>query len=337
MHKIAAIGATLGGLLLRQSYRGAPKPSEANAFELLALAGQHTRRSSPFTYRLSQLLLPASRRPFFHALYAYFRAVDNQVDAPWAGADRNFAFLQRQAWLVERLYDQTTAQLTLENEAEALLALLIADDARQGARLKRSLLGMLASIRYDAVRSGGLPLQTELDHYIKLEASSYLRMMLAFCCPSAAVDDLPTPYEGIAGKWIHLLRDFRIDVARGVINLSRQDAARHGIRPEQLGKEPDALAGWVAEKVVQAQRDFARGKRELQRNPCLRYKLVVGVLCVKYEAYLALICRDRFRLRATYPHPPITALVASALSQLFSILVGHYIRRRHCCRTPAAA
>jgi phytoene/squalene synthetase len=304
------------------------------AAELLALAGRQTRRSSAFTYRLSQLLFSAARRPYFHSLYAYFRAVDNKADVPRAGIDRKWAFLDRQTRLVESLYDPTTDAPPVEDEAEALLAVLIADDARRGGRLKSSVLDMLACIRYDAARSEDAPSRAELDHYIRLEASSYLRLMLAFCSPTAALDDLPTPYEGIAGKWSHLLRDFRADVERGIINLSVEDAARHGIRAERLRAEPDAapLVGWVTERVLEAERDFARGKRNLQRNPCLRYKLVVGLLCAKYETYLAIIRRDGFRLRATYPGPPTAPLVARAFRNWLSILVGHFVLRRHAGR-----
>jgi hypothetical protein len=324
------IGASLGSLL-RQTYSEPEPAGDLAAAELLALAGRQTRRSSPFTYRLSQLLFPAARRPYFHALSAYFRSVDNQADAPGAGADRKWAFLERQARLVESLYDPTAVAPPVEDEAEALLAVLIADDARRGARLKSLLLDMLACIRYDAGRSDGAPPQAELGHYIELEVSSYLRAMLAFCCPTAALDDFRAPYEGIAGKWSHVLRDFRADVEQGIINLSREDAARHGIRAERLRDEPDAapLVGWVAERVLEAERDFARGKRNVQRNPCLRYKLLIGLLCAKYEAYLAIIRRDGFRLRATYPRPPTASLVARALGNCLSILVGHYVLRRH--------
>jgi hypothetical protein len=145
-----------------------------------------------------------------------------------------------------------------------------------------------------------LPASADLTASIRREAMSYLATLSAFC--TAGKDAVRGVDAGIAGKWAHILRDCRRDLASGLINIPQEDVAAYKLEP--LGREDlwfsPSICSWVAAKCRAAQTGFESGFADAQRHPSTAYRVMVSLLCAKYRTYLWLIRRNHYELQLTY-------------------------------------
>ena len=212
------------------------------------------------------------------------------------------------------------------------MAILANFDKQRGSPLRTPIQDLLSCIGFDI---GGIPTypdQQQLSRYIELEVTSYLKTFLSFCFPEADLEDFPRPYEGIAGKWAHILRDFIHDLESDLINLSKEDRARFQINIS--GKHVDAknpyLKRWVASKVKDCEFFFQQGKQNLLSHPSLRYKVGVAILCTKYEYYLLLIKDNNYHLQVKYPFYWGQFIFSSIkLFRYLGIILLSHLRRPH--------
>ena len=242
-----------------QPDRGPQIPSRA---EIVSLAQEKTKNRSCFTYMVGLLLVPARLRPFFFCAYAYFRLVDDLADSDGPTFPEKHSFLERQRALVHSLYGRQPAVPPGAWPGEFFLDALVDFDRQRGAQLQGPILDLLSCIRYDIGRLGVLPARSELDRYIEREITSYLKIFLYFCSPGVDLNDFSLSYEGLAGKWSHLLRDFLLDLKRGLINLSREDQDAFRIDLGEVGEGSTSAPWhtWVSQKVKEAERNFQRGQ-----------------------------------------------------------------------------
>lgn len=279
-----------------------PQFDSASLLKILSLARKITGRRSYSTYLVGLLLVSSEIRPYFYVWYSYFRWVDDLADSHTSSVSERQLFINRQEKLVKYLYRYPTGRKYNLDGPEVFLAALIPFDKKRGSPLKKPILDLLACISFDINRVGAFPEQKQLSRYIELEVTSYLKTFRSFCCPEANLADFSRPWEGIAGKWVHILRDFLSDLKNGIINISREDRAEFhlNIVLQHAESTDPALKSWVAAKVRDCEIWFQQGKQNLLGYPELRYKIGIAFLCAKYEYYLKLIKRNDYQLKETY-------------------------------------
>jgi len=143
-----------------------------------ALARSITWSGSKQTYYTARLMVDRDLVGDFCRAYAYFRWIDDVVDAP-ASNDvssqsdgERISFIRRQRELVERLYrSERPGDLTPEEE---IIADLIGHDRGENSRLESFIRNMFAIIEFDAYRKGRLISQQELTWYSNCLAKSVI-------------------------------------------------------------------------------------------------------------------------------------------------------------------
>lgn len=254
-----------------------------------------TRSSNLFTYVLG-LLLPRSRRPYFYVWYAYFRLLDDEVDTHEGQPDT--AALDLIA--LERFYARAP-EVAPENPRSHLLASLVEFDARflDGA-LRRYIRDMILCVEYDRERRSIFPAAATFRAHVAREATSYLGTISVLCTGN---DTRPRGVEaGIAGKWIHMLRDFRRDVANGIFNIPSEELNDHHIVPPWTNASWSApeTRSWVERQCHRATSEFDVGLADSTHHVSGIYTVIVILLCAKYRTYLRMIYRDGYHLRREY-------------------------------------
>jgi phytoene/squalene synthetase len=253
------------------------------------------RRSSPFTYFISWLM-PKRNRRFFWAWYAYIRWVDDFVDESQAPQSERVAFVGRQLKLVRELYERRAPHL---REEEALLSALVSFDLSRGAVLRRPLVSLLRSIRFDGRRRGGPTDHVALHHNHRREVVSWLSTIAYFCDVPITMLHPPGAEAAVGAKIAHVVRDFLADCDQGLFNVSLQELAAYGLDPGNMRNSSATLPmrRWVAANVRIAEHHLRLGLRNVVACPIFRYRLIVAILIAKYRTYLDEFRARRFLLR----------------------------------------
>jgi phytoene/squalene synthetase len=279
------------------------------------LARSITWAGSKQTYYTARLMVDRDLVDDFFRAYAYFRWVDDIIDAPAAvdaaasaeavasedvasqSDDEHISFIRRQRELIDRLYrNERPDDLTPEEE---MVADLISHDRGENSGLQSFIRNMFALIEFDAYRRGRLISQEELTWYSDCLAKSVtdgIQYFVGNGHPYPASEDryLAT----IAAHIAHLLRDTSLDTADGFINIPREYLETHGIGPEDL--DSPAYQAWVQNRVELARGYFCEGKHYLDDLDVLRCKIVGYWYCARFEGVLDTIERDGYTLRAAY-------------------------------------
>ena len=297
------------------------------------LAESVTRNSNWFTYLLARCLIRSSVRQSYFAWYAYFRTVDDVADSQTLSEDLRKDLILRQIQIVNTLYDTTdSAGITMEDPGIAFLTQLVTFDRAIGQGLLRNqILDLLSCIDFDIERIGRISPSEDLSKHIERETTSYLATLHFFCCPSTYGNAPISPYAGIAAKWTHIFRDFLPDTRQGIINIGVDEIEHYNIdiRIPHMIASGSSFRRWLMDKVRYAESYFTKGKQDLCRLRCLRYKLAVGLLCAKYERYIWNIKRDGYYLRERYEWDIWSwcYFAFKAVANVSAILYRHYYDR----------
>jgi phytoene/squalene synthetase len=286
------------------------------------LAASITKAASQQTYYTIRLLVDRDRLADAYRAYAYFRWVDDSLDAPTSSPSENLAFIGRQKSLLESCYRQDFPPA--ENANEEMLVDLVRRDiatppARpfgfpkpershnaqnsevpdQGSGLKVYLRNMMAVMDFDAHRRGRLVSQKELDTYTHHLASAVTEAMHYFighCCPSPHDE---TRYLAVTAAHItHMLRDTYGDVQQGYYNIPRELLEATHIQPDDLQSPVYRL--WVRSRVQLARGYFDLGKRYLARVSNLRCRLAGYAYTARFAWLLDIIEHEDYCLRPDY-------------------------------------
>jgi phytoene/squalene synthetase len=267
------------------------------------LARAITRRASVQTYLTIRWLVDRGRTDDAYRAYAYFRWVDDMLDAPTHDRAARLRFLSRQKQLLEGLL-AGMAPANLQPQ-ERMLADVIAGRRDRHPGLRSYLERMMALMEFDAGRRGRLISGTELDRYSQLLAGAVMDAIGCFIGHDRTYPPGPDRLQSVIGAHIiHMLRDTSDDLAAGYFNVPRPMLEAQRLAPSDL--QHPAYRAWVRERVNEARRCFADGKRYLRRVGCLR-ALVAGYLyCARFEVVLRRIELDGYRLRPAYDRTPRT-------------------------------
>jgi len=257
-----------------------------------------TKAASKQTHYTVRYLVDRQRVADAYRTYAYFRWVDDILDAKiGTRAERN-AFANRQKTLLERCYlGEPTGEVTPE---EAMLVELVKGDTEQNSGLQVYLRNMMAVMIFDADRRGRLISQSELSAYTYWLAAAVTEAMHYFIGHGDYAPQGDIRYQAVTGAHItHMLRDALEDSEAGYYNIPREVVSAHGIAPWDVRSR--AYRDWVKERVQSARACFKVGREYLSQVENLRCRIAGYAYIRRFEIVLDCIEHEGCLLRAVYP------------------------------------
>ena len=262
------------------------------------LAAAITRTASAQTYITIRLLADRARMANAYRAYAYFRWVDDTLDAPSGSLEERQAFLERQRALLQACYEGKTPPVLLPEEQ--MLTDLLQDEPDQRSGLHTYLNDMMQVMIFDTERRGRLISGTELNEYTRCLASAVTEALHYFIDRDCGHDRDETRCMAVSAAHItHMLRDTFDDIDAGYFNIPREVLEMNRISPADV--ESDAYREWVKGRVELARRYFFSGACYLRRSRNLRFRLACLAYVSRFEGVLDLIEKDGYILRPVYP------------------------------------
>ena len=274
------------------------------------LAPSITKAASKQTYYTIRFLADRERVADAYRAYAYFRWVDDTLDAsaPSGGSGRQASgseveararvnFLERQKSLLDKCYrGESIRDATIE---ENMLIELVRKDHQKNSGLQSYLRNMMRVMEFDAMRRGRLISYSELNQYTHWLASAVTEAMHYFighCCHSPHDE---TRYLAVSGAHIaHMLRDTHDDVQAGYYNIPREVLEDNHLLPVDIRSK--AYRIWVQGRVGLAREYFRAGREYLARVQNPRCRLAGFAYTARFEWLLNTIEREGYLLRPEY-------------------------------------
>jgi hypothetical protein len=252
------------------------------------LAPAITKAASTQTYQTIRYLVDSDRVADAYRAYAYFRWVDDSLDAESISDLERSAFIQRQKMLLEKcLRHESPADANIQ---ETMLVELVHGDHEKNSALRQAqdnglqcyLHNMMAVMSFDADRRGRLISQMELNEYTHLLASAVTEAMHYFighCCYSPQDE---TRYLAVTAAHItHMLRDTFDDLQAGYFNIPHEVLHANRITPFDV--QSKAYRAWVKSRVDLARKYFHAGKDYLSRVQNPRCRLAGFAYTARFE------------------------------------------------------
>ena len=262
------------------------------------LARKITREASTQTYITIRLLADRPLAPDAYRAYAYFRWLDDIIDAPGTTREARLAFLHRQQQIISRCY----AGMPYEDfcPEESLVSSLITGDKDVESGLHTYISQMMAVMAFDARRKGRLISQLELDIYtlrLSMAVTEALHYFIGHDCASPMNE---TRYLAVTAAHItHMLRDAVEDARNGYFNVPRDYLEKHDLSPTDVNSS--AYREWVKSRVGLARKLFAGGRANLAKVENVRCRLAGYAYIARFEVVLDAIEKDNYLLRTEYP------------------------------------
>ena len=269
------------------------------------LASAITKAASKQTWYTIRFLVDRPRIDDAYRAYAYFRWVDDVLDAERSSGsggsdverDERRGFLDRQ-W---SLLDQCLRGVPPldANRHEAMLVELVRHADRADAGLEAYLRHMMLVMDFDVRRRGRLVSQVELDEYTGWLAIAVTEAMHHFIGNGAAAPHDETRYRAVSGAHVlHMLRDTYQDVEAGYFNVPREVLEANSIGPDDV--HADAYRAWVASRVQLARAHFDAGRAYFARVQSRRHRLAGLAYIARFQWLIETLEREDFRLRPRY-------------------------------------
>ncbi len=270
-----------------------------------SLAAFITKTASQQTYDTIRFLVDTDRVGEAYQAYGYFRWVDDWLDQGATDRAERIAFVERQQAVIDSVYRGVWPRnLSVEEE---MIAELIRVDQEPYSGLQAYIRNMMAVMAFDANRRGRLITHSELtgySHHLAVgvtEAMHYFIGHDEYCAPSEI------RYRAVTAAHItHMLRDTCEDIAAGYYNIPREYIQKYGA--VALDVESEVYREWVQSQVQLARSYFLAGKDYLAQVPNTRCRMAGLAYCARFEALLAIIEADDYRLRAYYPEQGSTVV-----------------------------
>lgn len=287
------------------------------------LAASITKAASQQTYYTIRFLVDRKMVADAYRAYAYFRWVDDTLDAELDDAStvEKISFVDRQRSLLDACYRGEA--LYDVNLHEKMLVDLVRADTEKNSGLQLYLRNMMSVMTFDADRRGRVVSQAELDRYTRNLAVAVTESMHHFighCCYSPNNE---ARYLAVSAAHItHMLRDTVDDIQAGYFNIPSEVLEAGGISPEDIQSE--AYRAWVRGRVQLARSYFKAGREYLGQVQNPRCRLAGLAYTSRFEGVLDLIEQDGYLLRAIYPEQNVLTATAAAFGSSFSSLLGRH-------------
>ena len=198
---------------------------------------------------VGRILFSPTYFPLFCLCYAYFRWLDDQIDAPDISKFKAELCIQKQNKLISLFVDGIDTNKDNLNPYEKMLILLLTLDKQLGSHLRSNILEMFAALEFDVIRRNKYCNGNSLNDYSRKIGGSFTEFILI--CTTRKTINVKTiecfRLAGYAAHNIHLLRDFYEDLQLGYINISREDIIKFGFENHDL-KSVD-INPWVRFRV----------------------------------------------------------------------------------------
>lgn len=260
-----------------------------------------TETASKQTYYTIRLLVDRERVADAYRAYAYFRWVDDTLDADsarsGAEAQERLVFLERQKTLLEKCYRREPFPDAASEER--MLIELVQHDPDISSGLHSYLRNMMQVMEFDARRRGRLISKAELHGYTRWLATAVTEAMHYFIGQDCFSPHDETRYLAVTGAHItHMLRDTFDDMQAGYFNIPREVLEANHIQPQDIHSK--AYRTWVRSRVQLACQCFGAGRKYLARVGNLRCRLAGFAYTARFEWLLDTIAREDYCLRQEY-------------------------------------
>jgi phytoene/squalene synthetase len=261
------------------------------------MAESITKAASKQTYYTIRFLVDRERVEDAYRAYAYFRWVDDTLDAATLTGVERSIFLQRQKSLLEKCYEgEIPWDVDIQ---EQMLIDLIQRDHEKDSGLQSYLRSMMDVMEFDAKRRGRLITQIELNEYTRWLATAVTDNLHHFIGHGEFAPRDETRYLAVSAAHItHMLRDTYDDLQAGYYNVPRELLDANGISVQDVGS--DAYRTWVKGRVQLAREYFKAGKDYFARVENLRCRLACYAYIARFEWLLDTIEREGYLLRPQY-------------------------------------
>lgn len=261
------------------------------------LASAITKAASKQTYYTIRFLVDRERVEDAYRAYAYFRWVDDILDADSGSSSERRIFLERQKSLLEACYRGEPPQDV--NIRENLLVELVQHDHEKNSGLKAYLHNLMLVMDFDVRRRNRLISQAELADYTRWLAIAITEALHYFIGHHDFSPHDATRYLAVAAAHIaHMLRDTAIDLKSGYYNIQREVLEANHIWTQDVKSE--AFHTWVQSRVQLAREYFEAGKGYFARVQNLRCRLAGLAYISRFEWVLDTIEREGYVLRPHY-------------------------------------
>jgi Squalene/phytoene synthase len=237
------------------------------------LASSITKAASKQTYYTIRFLVDHDCVEDAYRTYAYFRWVDDVLDAPSGSSSERRAFLERQKSLLEACYrGELPRDVDLQ---ENMLVELVQHDHEKNSGLKAYLHNMMLVMDFDTRRRGRLISQAELADYTRWLAVAVTEALHYFIGHNDFSPHDSTRYLAVSAAHI-----------------------AHQIWTQDVKSE--AFHNWVKSRVQLARQYFEAGKAYFARVQNLRCRLAGLAYIARFEWVLDTIESEGYILRPQY-------------------------------------
>jgi phytoene/squalene synthetase len=271
-----------------------------------SLASAITRTASRQTYYTIRFLVDHPQVEDAYRAYAYFRWVDDILDAetPSGAAPSDAERFERSLFLGRQkgLLDQCLrGEVPKDADPhEMMLVELVRHANLADGSLEAYLRYMMLVMDFDVRRRGRLVSQAELDEYTRWLATAVTEAIRHFIGNGAAPVEDETRYLAASGAHIlHMLRDTYADLRAGCVNVPRELLEAHLIEPKDV--HSDAYRAWVQGRVQLARASIDAGVTYYMRVRNPRHRLAGLAYIARFEWLIGTLEREGFRLRPEYP------------------------------------
>lgn len=269
------------------------------------LASSITKAASKQTYYTIRFLVDRERVDDAYRAYAYFRWVDDILDADSGSGTERRAFLDRQKFLLESCYRGEPPR-DVDIQEQMLVELVQHDHEKnsilrqaQDSGLKAYLHNMMRVMDFDARRRGRLISQAELSEYVHWLAIAVTEALHFFIGHGDFTPHDATRYLAVsAAHIVHMLRDSAEDVQLGYYNIPSEVLEANYKSTQEVQSE--AFPAWVKSRVQLAREYFEAGKGYFARVQNLRCRLAGMAYISRFEWVLDTIEREGYILRSQY-------------------------------------
>ena len=256
-----------------------------------------TKAASKQAYYTIRFLVDRERVDDAYRAYAYFRWVDDVIDAGLRSVPERIAFLERQTVLLENCYCGGPAQNATPEEK--MLVQLIRQDHESNSGLQTYLRNMMKVMDFDAARRGRIISMAELDQYTRWLASAVTEAMHYFIGHGSYAPDNDTRYLAVTGAHIiHMLRDAYEDLQMGYYNIPCEVLDAGHIQPQEI--QSKAYRAWVQSRIQLARNYFNAGKKYISQIENTRCRIACFAYMARFEWLLHTIEREAYVLRPEY-------------------------------------
>ncbi len=261
------------------------------------LASSITKAASKQTYYTIRFLVDRDLIEDAYRAYAYFRWVDDVLDADSGSSSERRAFLERQKSLLEACFrGEPPRDVDLQ---ENMLVELVQHDHEKNSGLKAYLHNMMLVMDFDVRRRNRLISQAELADYTRWLAIAVTECLHYFIGHNDFSPHDGTRYLAVSAAHIaHMLRDTADDFQVGYYNIQREVLEANHIWSKDVNSE--AFHAWVKSRVDLAREYFEAGKTYFARVQNLRCRLAGIAYISRFEWVLDKIETEGYILRPHY-------------------------------------